>query len=178
MHPLLQKLSGGDRRSIGRSEEVVSDICQQPALFAVLIEGVNTDDPVIRMRASDAMEKISRVHPEFLLPYKKRLMDLAAAATQKEVRWHLAQMLPRLPLNHWENAAIVDLLASYLNDDSRIVKTFVMQAMADIAAVDEQLRPALLAKLQALTDSGTPAMRARGRKLITQLLTSPDKNAP
>ncbi len=39
MHPLLQKLDGGDRRSIGRSEEVVADVLADPALFDVVFQG-------------------------------------------------------------------------------------------------------------------------------------------
>ena len=30
MHPLLQKLDGGDMRSIGRSEEVVAEVLAEP----------------------------------------------------------------------------------------------------------------------------------------------------
>jgi hypothetical protein len=78
VHPLLEKLCGGDRRSIGRSEEVVSQVLKQPILVALLIEGADADDALIRMRASDAMEKVSRVRPEYLHPHKKRLIDTNA----------------------------------------------------------------------------------------------------
>lgn len=63
MHKLLQKLKGGDRRSTGRSEEVVFDVVDNPDLFKVLMSGLNVDDPVVRMRASDALEKISLNKP-------------------------------------------------------------------------------------------------------------------
>jgi len=43
MHPLLQKLEGGDRRSIGRADEVASDVLNDPGLFLVLVEGLNCD---------------------------------------------------------------------------------------------------------------------------------------
>jgi hypothetical protein len=169
MHPLLEKLSGGDRRSIGRSEEVVSVVLQQPVLFAVLIEGLSVDDSVVRMRAADAMQKVSLIHPECLLEHKKQLIQIAAQARQKEVRWHLAQVLPRLARHHRENIPIVDILTTYLQDNSSIVRTFVMQAYADIAERDETLRPSLVAKIQTLTHTGTKAMQARGRKLVARL---------
>ena len=44
-----------------------------------------------------------------------------------------------------------------------------MQALADLAEGDEQLRRQLLPPLVALTGTGTPAMRARGRKLLARL---------
>jgi hypothetical protein len=147
---------------------VASDILKDPELFLVLIEGLSMENPIIRMRAADAMEKASLEHPEFLLPYKKQLMKLAANSEQKEVRWHMAQMLPRLNLNHKENLAVVNTLLSYLSGNSSIVNTFVMQAFADIAKADEQLRPSLLAHIHELTVTGTAAMKARGRKLLAK----------
>jgi len=166
MHPLLQKLKGGDRRSIGLSDEVVSDVLNKPDLFHVLIDGLSIDDPVIKMRAADAMEKASLEHPQYLLPYKKKLIELATNTKQKEVRWHLAQILPRLNLTHKENVKVVDILLTYFSGNSSIVNTFVMQAFADIAKTDEELRPSLLVHICELTEIGTPAMKARGRKLL------------
>ena len=36
--------------------------------------------------------------PEYLAPYKERVIRLAAVAEQQEVRWQLAQLLARLDL--------------------------------------------------------------------------------
>lgn len=59
MHEILQKLTGGDFRSTGRSEEVVEDVIRDPSLFAVVFHGMLSDDPLIRMRSADAIEKIT-----------------------------------------------------------------------------------------------------------------------
>ncbi|NLS79136.1 MAG: hypothetical protein GXY76_17940, partial [Chloroflexi bacterium] len=48
MHPILGKLQGGDRRSIGRSDEVVAQVLADPALLAPLAEGLLADDPLVR----------------------------------------------------------------------------------------------------------------------------------
>jgi len=168
MHPLLQKLEGGDRRSIGRSEEVASEVLKEPELFQVLIDGLTLENAVVRMRASDALEKASLKQPEYLLPYKQQIIELAAKSEQKEVRWHMAQILPRLNLNHEENKYVVNTLLGYLAGNSSIVSTFVMQAFADIAKTDEELRTALLVHITELTVIGTPAMKARGKKLLAE----------
>jgi hypothetical protein len=55
---ILAKLEGGDRRSIGNSEEVVQTVSKNPALFEELFSGLLADDPVVRMRAADAIEKL------------------------------------------------------------------------------------------------------------------------
>jgi hypothetical protein len=169
MHPILRKLIGGDRRSIGRSEEVVSDVLKNPGLLKVLITGLRVSYPVVRMRTADAMEKISSVNPEFLSPYKGLLIEQATTSDQKEVRWHLAQILPRIKLSQKETNQVVDVLLSYFSDSSSIVKTFSMQALADIARQRPNLRPSILTHLREYTLTGTPAMKARGRKLLTEI---------
>lgn len=47
-----------------------------------------------------------------------------------------------------------------------MVKTFSLQLLADFAAEDEDLRNDVLPLLWAAGERGTPAMRARARKLL------------
>ena len=169
MHPLLQKLDGGDRRSIGRSEEVVADVLADPALFDVAFHGMRCDNPLIRMRAADAVEKITAQRPAYLRPYKSLLLDEIAAIEQQEVRWHVAQMLPRLELTEAERLRAFDILIGYLDDESRIVKTFSMQALADLAVQDAALTARVIPILEAQMRVGSPAMQSRGRKLLKKL---------
>jgi len=44
-----------------------------------------------------------------------------------------------------------------------------IQLLADLTRQVLDFRPALLRQLQQLTVSGTPAMKARGRKLLAEL---------
>jgi hypothetical protein len=172
---ILRKLKGGDRRSIGRSNEVVAEVLASPELFGALFAGLSVGDPVIRARAADAVEKISVIHPEYLRPYRAKLVGEYARCEQKEVRWHVAQMLPRLRWNTREQQQVYDILTVYLRDSSSIVKTFAMQALADLTTQAPKLRPAVLRRLLDFTAHGTPAMRARGRKLIANLLSASTK---
>jgi len=166
---ILGLLKGGDRRSIGRVDEVLREVLAHPELFSHLVAGIADDDPLVRMRAADAVEKLTAVHPQWLVPHKAALLGSLAAIQQQEVRWHIAQMLPRLPLAGNEKRRAVRILLSYLNDESRIVKTFAMQALADLARQDSRLRTKVVRLLTDLTRSGSPAMRSRGRKLLTDL---------
>ena len=127
------------------------------------------ENPVIRMRSADAVEKITALCPECLQPYKAVLIREVAGSQQQEVRWHVAQMAPRLDLSAEEREAVVGILLAYLEDQSRIVKTFSMQALADLAQTDAQLRSQVLPILEELAATGSPAMRSRGRKLVVQL---------
>lgn len=169
MHPLLQKLTGTDRRSIGKSNAVVAEVLSAPQLFGILFNGMLDDDPVLRMRCADAVEKVSAIHPEYLQPYKKQLLQQVARIEQQEVRWHVAPLFSRMALTAKERRVAVEILAEYLKDKSKIVKTFSMQALADIAAQDETLRRPLIKQLEKLTRTGSPAMQARGKKLLAKL---------
>jgi len=169
MTDILEKLKGGDRRSIGRANEVVDDVLRDPTLFGAVFSGMLSDDPIVRMRAADAAEKITAQHPEYLEPHKAVLIDRVAGSDQQEIRWHVAQMLPRLALSEEERRRVVEILFGYLEDKSRIVQVNTMQALVDLAEDDEGLRPSVLEAVSVLTETGSAAVRSRGRRLLEQL---------
>jgi hypothetical protein len=121
------------------------------------------------MRAADAAEKVTRKKRELLQPYKKELLGLMAETEQQELRWHLAAMVPRLLLNTKQRNVVTTLLVGYLEDRSSIVKTFALQGLADLAQDDPSIRPGVIEILREATRTGTPAMKARGRKLLIRL---------
>jgi hypothetical protein len=170
MSEVLEKLKGGDLRSIGRSEEVVQDILENPALFKEVFEGMLHKDPRIRMRSADALEKVSREHPNYLQPFKSRLIDQISKIEQQEVRWHTAQMFSYLDLDETERDKVIEILFSYIDiDKSRIVKVSSMQTLADLAEKNEAVKPKILMKLKEIMNRGSPAMVNRGKKLIKKL---------
>jgi len=64
-------LKVGDLRTTGKSDEVVKLVLSRPPIFKDVVNAILSDDPGIRMRASDAVEKISQIHPEWLNPYSR-----------------------------------------------------------------------------------------------------------
>ena len=66
MGSLLDELAGGDRRSIGRVDEVVANVLDDPALFDKLFHGIVGDDLLIRMRAADAAQRVTAQRPACL----------------------------------------------------------------------------------------------------------------
>jgi hypothetical protein len=166
---ILSLLQGGDRRKIGRSDQVAAMVSKSPELFRELIAGLWSDDPLVRMRSADVAEKVTRSNPDFLAPHKKELLGLMVEAEQQELRWHLAAMVPRMVLNAKERKVAVSALKRYLEDRSSIVKTFALQGLADLGLEDSMIRPYVIELLREATRSGTPAMKARSRKLLLRL---------
>jgi hypothetical protein len=162
-------LRGGDRRSIGCSNQVAAEVLRKPSRFAELIECLWLDDEIVRMRAADAAEKISAKIPGILAPFKHALLALADEATQPEMRWHLALMIPRLPLSLAEKTRATSALRSFLNDRSSIVKTFAIQGLTELSRGQPDLEADVIDLLESACRSGTPAMKARSHKLLKQL---------
>lgn len=172
---IRQMLSGGDRRSPGRADEVVELMKAQPRRVKQLVECLWNNNPCVCMRAADATEKLTRTQPELLQRYKASLLGLMAEAKQKEVRWHLAVTIPRLHLTPSECQRVAELLEGYLDDRSSIVKTCAMQGLSDLTRQDNSLRPPVMEMLRLLTRTGTPAMRARGRILLKRSSSLADR---
>lgn len=166
---ILDLLKDGDRRSIGRSGQVATMVSKNLQLFPKLIVGLWSKDPLVRMRAADAAEKITRKNPELLTPYRKELLGLLGETVEQELRWHLSVMVPRLSLNPNERKRAISLLNSYMQDRSSIVKAFALQGLADLARDDASIRSTVIEILREATRSGTPAMKARSRKLLYEL---------
>lgn len=166
---ILALLEGGDRRTIGRSDQVAAMVSRNPGLFPDLIAGLWSEDPLVRMRAADAAEKVTRSKHQLLQPFKKELLGLMVEATEQELRWHLAAIVPRLVLSAAQRQQAISALTRYLEDRSSIVRTFALQALADLAQDDPSLRPRVLGLLHESVRNGTPAMKARSRKLLLHL---------
>lgn len=152
---------------------------RQPALFPALIDGMHHNDELVRMRAADAVEKLTLTNPQLIRPFKRRLISLARRVEQQKLRWHLAQMLPRLELSRQDRRVVASILRGYLKDHSRIVKTFAMQGLADLAEQDCRLLAQVRRVISTLVRTGSPAMKSRGRKLLLQLgCPTLPRNAP
>jgi hypothetical protein len=166
---VLRQLAGGGRNSLGKADSLSRCASADRRVFRQLIAAMWHDDPVIRMRAADAVEKASREQPRLLTPFKGELLGLLKQEQQQEVRWHLAMMTPRLPLTHPERLGAAATFREWLGDSGSIVRTCALQALFDLAQQEPSLREETLELLRAAQQSGTAAMKARSRKLLKQM---------
>ncbi|PIN69559.1 hypothetical protein COV93_05005 [Candidatus Woesearchaeota archaeon CG11_big_fil_rev_8_21_14_0_20_43_8] len=170
MSEIIQKLKGKDRRSLGRSDEVVHDVLNNPSLFPEVFEGMLHDDPIISMRCADALEKITKDHHEILQPYAHRLIEEASQIKQKEVQWHVAQMFSYLILDKEDKTAVKDILFGWIEKSgSNIVKVFSIQTLTEMAAHDSELKKKVVSKLNQFLESKIPSLENRAKKLIKKL---------
>ena len=184
MVSLRKMLAGDDRRSIGRVDGAVAMLRHAPERVVELVELLWDSEAVVRMRAADALEKLSRDAMEWLEPllepYRMNLLGLMVETEQQEVRWHLALVVPRLRMTSEQRQRVARTLEGYLQDRSSIVKTCAMQGLWELACCGAGLKREVVELVREITQGRsekyrltpemiTPAMRARGRKLLGQL---------
>ena len=166
---MLDKLRGGDLRSIGRSNEVVADIKENPKLIGKIFPGLHDHDPVLKARVADVIEKATRNKPELLLIYKREIISILKNEKQQEVCWHIAQMIPRFKYTSEEEEVVFHALNNYLSHKSKIVRVSALEALADLAQKNKSIRKEVTNTIQFHTETGSPAVQVRGRKLLKRL---------
>jgi len=92
-----------------------------------------------------------------------------AETREQELRWHLAVLIPRLELSARERQVAISSLHRYLEDRSSIVKTFALQGLVDLVRDEPAIRSRVIDIVRQATRHRAPAMKARSRKLLTQL---------
>jgi hypothetical protein len=101
------------------------------------------------------------------------LVEAGAETHPKKLRWNLALMLGRLPLTVADCRRAAPVLYSWLDDASSLVKTAALQGLTEMTQIDPASVPAVVDLLRIHSRSGTAAMRARSRILLTRLEARP-----
>ena len=155
-------LSGGDLRSISGANNVLQLIHNQED-FDILFEYLYNGDRLITMRAVDSIEKISKKHNTFLNKYKLNILELLRNAEDKELKWHLAQLVSRLNLNNTEQKKVFKILAQWVQnkDESKIVRVNSIQALSEISYNNESLGKNLEKILNDIAKENIPSINAR-----------------
>ena len=161
-----QILSGGDLRSIGKSDTIVLNISSQEnfdQLFKLLFHA----DRIVVMRAADVIEKVTINHPQYLAIHSKELLNLCKIAENKELKWHLALLVPRINLNDRQFEEAWDLLVIWARDktNSRIVRVNSIQGLFELTSQKSSLAQHLKLILSEIKIENIPSINARIKKM-------------
>jgi HEAT repeat protein len=159
-------LQGGDRRSKGRSDALAADAVRDPGLVAELVGALLDEDEIVRLRAADALEKASAELPEILAPHAAAVLGPVADLEQHDVRWHVAQMVPRLVLDEAGLKRAVSVLTATLAGKSVVARVMAMDALVELAERTPPLRRRAARAVERAQSVGTPAERARARQIV------------
>ena len=166
MNNIIKYLQGGDLRSIANVDKVVSLIKTQTD-FERLFQYLFSEDRLIVMRAADAIEKITLNNPKFLSNHEKEIINLLEIAVDKELKWHLALIAPRLDLALDELGIVWDKLVNWAKDknESKIVRVNSIQSLFDLEKNNKKFEKDLKLIIQEIESENIPSINARLKKL-------------
>jgi hypothetical protein len=163
-------LTGGDLRSIGKSNAVVTKIQNQND-FDDLFKYLFHIERIIVSRTADAIEKITINNPKYLNKHKNKIIELCNIAKDKELKWHLALLIPRLPLDSKEFGKSWDTLTKWAKDktNSRIVRVNSIQGLFELMRQEAVLMQDFNLTLLEIEKENIPSINARIKNIRKQI---------
>lgn len=162
-------LSGGDPRSLTGVPDALARLRDDPAELPGLVDACSASDPVVRMRAADALEKYARERPDGVAAVVERLFDELAGRDQPSIQWHLAQILGEVPLTPAQHQRAASWLCRVLDDATDwIVLNCSLDALAALARQDDSLRSALCERAQRHVSGPLRSVAKRASRLLAE----------
>lgn len=130
-------------------EQLVEVAAADPLIFDGVMRGIVHSDPGIRIQAAEMAEKITRVRPLFLTPFKRILLREMAAIEQVEVRQQVALLYGRVFWDEWDLKQVVALLGEWIEakSDEQITKNS-LESLHTLAMQKEWISPTYLQYLK------------------------------
>ena len=166
MNKFQEILKGGDLRSIGKANEIVTMVNTQND-FDELFIGLNHSDRKVVMRTADAIEKITLDKSDYLQKHKTELLNLCKIAKDIELKWHLVLLVSRLSLTKEELGNTWDLLTKWATDkkESKIVRVNSIQGLFNLLQQNHELSQDFNLTLSEIEKEKIPSLNARIKKL-------------
>lgn len=171
MQPRFEEmLSTGEPRSLGQTEEVVRLVLADRRRLDQLFELLFHSDEIVRMRAGDALEKVCRQQPEWMSPFKERLLTEVSRIAQPSVQWHLAQMLGEIEWSPAETPRVIRLLKKILaGSNDWIVTNLTLESLSVFARKNAKLHQELTEICTSHLNSPYKSIATRCRRILRQL---------
>lgn len=162
---------GGKLNTLGRAGEVVQIVLDDQSCLDELFECIFHDDAWIRMRAIDSVEKICRVHPEWLTPYIDRLLDEVSVIDQPSIQWHLAELFAQIELSpsQRQQAAEIMKLNIASADADWIVASNTMKTLGNYVQVGHLAASEIVPLLRVQQSHRSSAVVKRATKILEDL---------
>ena len=162
-------LSGGDRRSIARSDRVRDLTERDPSLITELVALTADEDWLVTQRALDLLEKLAHDNEALVAPHKKIFIGPLAASDKWEIR---LQIVRALPLFRWTPAQarrVEAILVENVAFPQTFVRAWALDGLATLAQREARLMPIVRRHLRAFERSPSKALHARAKHIRARL---------
>jgi hypothetical protein len=167
-----EMLAGGHPNSLGRTIEVVDLVLENPGKLSNLYDCYFSTDEVVRLRTSNAIKRISREQPEWLIPYIDKLISEISAIRQASAQWTLAELFQTLSvfMSETQHTNALKILKQNLETTTDwIVLNNTMETLGKWAVTDAELKGWLLPHLDKLSDDQRKSVAGRAKKIKAKL---------
>jgi hypothetical protein len=167
-----EMLSGGHHNSLGRTVEVVEIILENPDKLQELYDCYFSTDELVRLRTSNAIKRISREKPEWLVPYIDRFIDEVSGIDQASAQWTLANLFQTLSdymTPKQKRDSLSFLKRNLETHHDWIVLNLTMETLTEWAETDKELKAWLIPHLERLQSDQRKSVAGRAKKLYHRL---------
>ena len=169
MSEILGWLSDGDLRSDGLADQAAEFILENPQLLDELFEGLYSENPVIRGRTADALEKVARKEPDLFIQRVPELTALVKKETVPMVKMHLAMLFGHLVPCEQRIDEITEVLLHLLKDESAFTISWTITSLAIIGVKYPERKELIYDCISRLGENESIAIRTRVRKAFDVL---------
>lgn len=167
-----EMLTGGHPNSLGNTVEVVNQILADRKKLDDLYQCYFSDDEVVRLRVSNAMKRICKEHPDWLVSYIDKFLKDISKINQASTQWTLAQLFlwleDEMTTPQLEKAKEI-LKTNLEKSDDWIVQNTTIETLSTWAKNDEKLRLWIIPKLEKFSNSDRKSVAGRAKKMLNSL---------
>jgi hypothetical protein len=160
-------LSEDSEESRNLLERLVEIAASDPLILSEIMRGVLHEEPCIKMQAAAMVEKVTRVRPLFLTPYKRVLLNEFSLIEQPEVRQQVAVLYGRVMWDEWELQQVVALLINWIEmqeDEGSVINA--MQSLHKLAAQKEWIYSKYVKCLQKALEHTNLSVKNLAQRLL------------
>jgi len=170
-------LSGGDRRSIARSNRALSRIQARPQLVAEVARLVGDEDWLISMRSMDLLEKLAHQNPAWIEPHKRLFIGPLAESDKWEIHLQIVRALPLFAWTPVEMRRVHEILLRDVEHPQKFVRAWALDSLATLAQKDSSLMPTVRRSLREFESSESKALAVRAKRIRERLAMVPRRRA-
>jgi hypothetical protein len=144
-----------------------------------LMNKLVSENPFDRRCAADLARRVSEREPGMLKKYADLLIDLAFETQLEEwqARGHTLLAAAYNTSSRAQRLRLAPLARAMMEDERNAIRAIALEAFSRLAAAEPALREEAVVVLEQARREGTPAMRARARRMLL-LLLAPSKTKP
>lgn len=169
MNDFEKRLTGGHPNSLGNTIEVVDEVLEKAELFDELFNCYFSSDEIVRLRVSNAMKRICKVKPNYLVPYIDRFISEIAKIDQPSTKWTIAQLFEmldsELSQKQLEQAKRI-VKENLVSESDWIVLNNSMETLGRWSKSDAELAKWLTPQLERLAKDERKSVSKRASKLL------------